>query len=673
MFKGAFAAGFSQGFGETVSKGIEERRKEREKYLDMTLNNARAAAPGLAASDADVANMTAMYEQMNADFGITKEEFLGMAENYDINALYKNVYTAKTVMEKNGIQGGIDKAMIVGGLKVADQYKFGGSVEDGLRMIFQGTVANMNPKDKSESHRLGAFGKAVAEGLALNPRLSAEEMAQGMQVAGIPVDRLLQFQANGGVKRTPFGQIEATGPFAAIDIDYTDTTYEGTSKDFTRLFGRKFAKVDVVMDYNALMGQDLTEKFGAGSTAETAYTELLNAGSTFADLEKQIIGKGLNLGMGSSNQRAAVLTKLAAKLENVEEMRLLTSMVEQGEVDVSGRIIEVLQRDNMITDKGVDYILYGDGQEVPDADPIVVTKDPVAPEGLGGGSTQTAPAETTTAPKAPKEETGTGETTAKDLIERNKKVDEEVEVEPLGRNLDADMGIGFDAQRTPTVSMVIEKDIRLQVGEVPVAEESDETEEQVFISYEDWKQLSKEGKQRLGLDLPMIKIQNMTRGGKIPVQKVDDQPITVQDLTQPDQPDGATRQEGFQLGKFKGENVLRTNDREVNYNQREINQEIMDEGRGLMSQKEEKRPVTLETTSIEEPTVPVELVDLADMMKRVHGTGKVFAEYEKLLQKENPSYTQINKLLRATKKLRKTETRDKLMQELYLLAEKARG
>ena len=61
------------------------------------------------------------------------------------------------------------------------------------------------------------------------------------------------------------------------------------------------------------------------------------------------------------------------------------------------------------------------------------------------------------------------------------------------------------------------------------------------------------------------------------------------------------------------------------------------------------------------------------MMKRVHGTGKVFSDYKTLLEKENPSYTQINKLLRATKKLRKTETRDKLMQELYLLAEKARG
>ena len=185
---------------------------------------------------------------MNNDFGINLEEFLGLAENYDINKVYQNVYTAKAVMEKNGIQGGIDKAMILGGIKVADKYKFAGNVEDGLRMIFQGVAANTDPKNKSESHRMGAFGKAIVEGLALNPRLSAEEMAQGMHVAGVPVDRLLAFQAAGGVKSTPFGQIEATGPFQNIDIQYSDGQYAKTSKDFSNFFSKRFAKVDLDMD-----------------------------------------------------------------------------------------------------------------------------------------------------------------------------------------------------------------------------------------------------------------------------------------------------------------------------------------------------------------------------------------------------------------------------------------
>ena len=61
MFKGAFGAGFAKGFGTTISEGIEQRRKEREKYLDMTLDNARAAAPGLAASDADISSMSGMF------------------------------------------------------------------------------------------------------------------------------------------------------------------------------------------------------------------------------------------------------------------------------------------------------------------------------------------------------------------------------------------------------------------------------------------------------------------------------------------------------------------------------------------------------------------------------------------------------------------------------------
>lgn len=679
MFKGAFAAGFSQGFGETVSKGIEERRRQREKYLDMTLDNARAAAPGLAASEADVANMANMYEQMNADFGITKEEFLGIAENYDINAVYNNVYTAKTVMEKNGINGMIDKGMILGGLKVADQYQFGGSVEDGLRMIFQGTTANIDPKNKSESHRMGAFGKAVAEGLALNPRRSAEEMAAGMQVAGVPVERLLAFQAAGGVKQTPFGQIEATGPFAAIDVDYTDTQFKTTTNTFASVFSRKFAGTDDPMDLSAALqgNANLLSAFGENATAEAVYDQVFSAGNTMARLEKQLIGKGLNLGMGSSNTRYDALAGVASRLETVEEMQRLVKLIESGD-DVAGRILQAYEKDQMITDKEMDFILGSPADDVPDADPIVVSQDPSLPEGLGGGNTQTAPVETITRQETPKEETGSGRTTAKDLIDRNKKVEDAVEAGPLGRNTDADMSVGFDEQRTPTVSMVIEREVReaLDVGEVPVSDDEGETEtqEQPFITYEAWEEMSKEGRKRLGLDLSKFRIQNMTRGGRIPIpQEVDTSVFFQPELAQPDEPKGATRQEGFQLFKMQDDNRLRTNDREVGYNQRQLKQGIMDDGRGLMSQKAEKPPVTMETTSIEEPKVPVELVDLADMMKRVHGTGKVFADYEKLLQKENPSYTEINKLLRATKKLRKSETRDKLMQELYLLAEEVRG
>lgn len=378
MFKGAFGAGLAKGFGTTVAQGIEERRKEREKYLDMTIDNARRAAPGLAASDAEVAAMSGMYEQMNNDFGITKEEFLGLAENYDINAIYKNVYTAKTVMEKNGITGMLDKSMILGGLKVAEQYQFGGSVEDGLRMIFQGTTANVDPNNKSEGHRMGAFGKAVTEALALNPRRSAEEMAQGMQVAGVPVERLLQFQATGGAKQTPFSQLSAAGPYAAIEIDYTDAQFKTTTNTFASVFSRKFAGTDDPMDLASILSgnPNALANFGQGATAEAVYDQVFAAGNTMARLEKQLIGKGLGVGMGSANTRYDALAGVASRLESVEEMQQLVSLIEAGD-PVADRIVEAYSQDQMITDKEMDYILTGERKATDEDDSAAA---PVAPE-----------------------------------------------------------------------------------------------------------------------------------------------------------------------------------------------------------------------------------------------------------------------------------------------------
>jgi len=379
MFKGAFGAGLAKGFGTTLAEGIEERRKEREKYLDLTIDNARKAAPGLAASEAEVTAMAGMYEQMNNDFGITKEEFLGLAENYDINSIYKNVYTAKTVMEKNGINGMLDKSMILGGLKVADQYQFSGSVEDGLRMIFQGTTANVDPNNKSEAHRMGAFGKAVAEGLALNPRRSAEEMAQGMQVAGVPVERLLQFQASGGVKQTPFSQLEATGPFSAIEIDYTDAQFKTTTNTFASVFSRKFAGTDDPTDLAAILqgNADALSNFGKDATAEAVYNEVFAAGNTMARLEKQLIGKGLNVGMGAANTRYDALAGVASRLESVEEMQQLVRLIEAGD-PVADRIVEAYSQDQMITDKEMDYILTGERTVTEEDNDTIVT--PTEPE-----------------------------------------------------------------------------------------------------------------------------------------------------------------------------------------------------------------------------------------------------------------------------------------------------
>lgn len=363
MFGGAFGAGFAQGFGTTLAKGIEDRREQREKYIDLTLDNARATAPAFAESEMQVQQLETMMQNMNDDFGITNEEFIGLAQSYDINAIYKNVYSAKAVMENNGIKGQIDKSMILGGLKLPENFQLpeGVTPEQGLRMIFQGVIANTDPNNKSESHKAGAFGKAVSQILQLNPKASAQDMIQGMQVAGVPVEKLIQFQATGGVKQTPFSDVETSGPFKSIDIDYTDAQFKTTTNTFASVFSRKFAKSDDPMDIATLLSRDpkaLSDTFGENASAEAVYSQVFSAGNTMARLEKQLIAKGLSVGFGQSNARYDAMSGIAARIESVTEMQQLVKLIEAGD-PVADRIVEAYGNDQMITDKEMDYILTG--------------------------------------------------------------------------------------------------------------------------------------------------------------------------------------------------------------------------------------------------------------------------------------------------------------------------
>ena len=340
-----------------------------------------------------------------------------------------------------------------------------------------------------------------------------------------------------------------------------------------------------------------------------------------AQLEKFLVANGLSQGMGNYNQRRALMLELAQGVETVEEMNQLSQVI-QKDSSAAKRILEVHGNDGYISNEEMQYILYGtrDAEETPkgggidlgDGDDLVETGNAAAIEDTGVGLGD-KPAETPKKPQKRKD----GKTSAADLIERNEESDEESITEQVfGTEVEVPEGVvsavesilsGDDAEPAKknliraietddykTLEAFIRKTQRLADNELAAKQKPAEPEKK-YITYEDWKDMNKAARKRLGLDVSKVKIQNMVRGGKIEIPQDADTTVDFPDNTQQlEAPEGATRQEGFQLGKMKGENVLRTNDREIAYNQREINQEIMEDGRGLMSQKAERSPATLE-------------------------------------------------------------------------------
>lgn len=690
MIKGAFGAGFAKGFGETLAEGIATRRAQREKYVDLAIDNARRIAPAYAQSEAEISTMEDMMDQMNSDFGVSPEEFIGLAQNYDIHDIYKNVYTAKAVMEKNGIVGQIDKSMILGSLSLPANFKLpeGTTPEKALRQIFQGITVYTDPRNKSEQHRAGAFGKAVQDLLASNPRASAEEIVKGMKVAGVPVETLLGFEAGGGIKQTPFEQLKAAGPYQNVEVDYTDAQYKTTVNALARVFSNQFTDSSDPDDYASLLNMDpaALSQFGANATANTAKREVFAAGQAMADLEKSLIGKGLTVGFGQANARYQVMTGLATRMDSVEDMRQFVKLVRQ-DSSIVDRIVEAYSNDQYITDEEFVKIMQFDEPSTTVTEPKVEPKSEPKAEAAADPIAATSEAkpvvESSVAPAS-----SDGATTVEDLIKRNKSAAGSTaglgptEEEPEGRDLDADLGIGYE-ERTPTVSMAIEREVRNALKTEPDAPE------QKYITYEDWKEMSKAGRKLLGLDVSKVRIQNMTRGGKIPVGEIgfDPNPLKIEQMDEA----GQTKEQlaeaiiqlvkdGTDIGGMSADEILRMTDRDYDYEARQDAMSLQEEQtmnlqeQGIMNKP--GQDTTAPFVDIESPAEPVKsttLADLEDMIKRLHGNeSNVAKDYAKLLDRRKPNYTQIAKFIRATKKLPNSATKNKLLAELSILADKAR-
>lgn len=708
MIKGAFGAGFAKGFGETLAEGMATRRAQREKYVDLAIDNAKRVAPAYAQSEAEISTMEDMMDQMNDDFGVSPEEFIGLAQNYDIHDIYKNVYTAKAVMEKNGIVGQIDKSMILGSLALPANFKLpeGVTPEKALRQIFQGITVYTDPRNKSEQHRAGAFGKAVSDIMALNPRASAEEIVKGMKVAGVPVETLLGFEAGGGIKQTPFEQLKATGPYQNVEVDYTDAQYKTTVNALARVFSNQFTDSSDPDDYASLLNMDpaALSQFGANATANTAKREVFAAGQAMADLEKSLIGKGLTVGFGQANARYQVMTGLATRMDSVEDMRQFVKLVRQ-DSSIVDRIVEAYSNDQYITDEEFVKIMQFDEPSTTVTEPKVEPKsEPKVDDPLSSTSEAKPVVESSVAPAS-----SDGSTTVEDLIKRNadsgdaeaqekrgdrnrRRQDSDVpenvvglgptEEEPEGRDLDADLGIGYE-ERTPTVSMAIEREVRNALKTEPDAPE------QKYITYEDWAGMSKAGRKLLGLDVSKVRIQNMTRGGKIPVGEIgfDPNPFKMEQIDEA----GQTKEQlaeaiiqlvkdGTDIGGMSADEILRMADRDYDYEARQDAMSLQEEQtmnlqeQGIMNKPgQDTTAPFVDTESPAEPVKSTTLADLEDMIKRLHGDeSKVAKDYAKLLDRRKPNYTQIYKFIKLTKKLPNSATKSKLLAELDILANKAR-
>ena len=393
---GAFSAGLIGGFGTTLAGKIEDRTAKQEKYEDLMISSAKAKAPKYAATTAAYNNTVTRAKQLKSEFGFSDTEIVGIASKYDINKIYNDMFELKAQAKANGTELGFDKSLILGSLNLPADTMLpkGMTMEQGLRQIAFNTQANLDKSDnpKSEVSRRSAFGKALGEMFAFNPRATATDMVKGMEIAGFSGEEIMAWSPEAGPGDV-FPEISA-GPLSLPDQDYKATDLKTVTNNTRVSFARQFDLIDEAGNPLPL-SKPMATAFGeTNSAAASATAGLLidDAAAAMARIDRNLAFKGYASGFGNIGLREDTRGRLRRMIDTPAELKQFV------EAEKSGAITKLLLQDSgTFTDTQLEAVLSG-------KDPNAITTDTVS----DATSEAAATAEATTPETGGGTGTGTG-------------------------------------------------------------------------------------------------------------------------------------------------------------------------------------------------------------------------------------------------------------------------
>jgi len=357
----AFQAGMIGGFADTFVQKIQDRTDKAEKYEDMMIASAKANAPKYAETTAAYKATVSQARQLKDSFGFTDSEIVAMASKYDLNAIHKTLMEQKMAAEANASELGFDKSTILGSLNMASSITMpkGMTLESGLRNILFNTTQNLNASNnpKSEVNKRGAFGKAMADFLALNPRASAEEQLKSMQYAGFSMDELRNFNASAG-RGDIFPEVTA-GPLALPDQDYKSSDFGSTQDKTRRTFAAKFK---VLNEDGTDVDASLAKNLQSSSGVVDIFKDIETASEYMAFLESNIAFKGYGAGFGNELKRTGALSRIMRSIQTPEELKAFVA------AERDGRFTKlIIETDGTFTDTQFEAVL--NGEPIPGVEP----------------------------------------------------------------------------------------------------------------------------------------------------------------------------------------------------------------------------------------------------------------------------------------------------------------
>jgi len=325
----------------------------------------------MAQSMAEAKNADLIRQEMKAEFGVTDEEFLAIAQNYDVTQVYGAIQKAQENLPEGAK---LDKSQFLGSLDIPKGITLpeGMTAEQALENIYLGYARNVSadPENKSEGHKSMSWGRALKDTLMLDPRSSVEDHMKAMSYMGIPVQDVLAYEAATGGRYEPLPSVKRVKGFDIETTDYKESDYMTTANTYERTFTRTFAGTDDLA--NATNMEEALDRANAKDETELG-SKLRKGGIAIADLELALSQSGVN----SQLTRDQALLRLSKEVNTSAEMDNLLAGIENGLA--TELILESLKKNNgKLTDDYIEYILTGTKPEPVGTEPVGT--EPVAVE-----------------------------------------------------------------------------------------------------------------------------------------------------------------------------------------------------------------------------------------------------------------------------------------------------
>ncbi len=365
----AFAAGFSKGFGTELSEGIKERRQEQNKYVDNMMDTAKAWQPKFLKANADADADLDLMKVMNTEFNISEAEFVALAQNYDMADIYSKSVEAREAFKQVGLDpNAVNRDTLLTGLSLPKDFSLpeGMTATDAMRQIHMGYAKNLavDPSNKSDAHQQSSFAKAVAGVLMLDPRSSAEKIANQMQVMGTSVEDINMFAATGGVKGKPLDNVTRKGAFVLPNTDYTSSSFNTTLNSSRASLYRTMLELTDPDKIVADSSQEALQRLlsngnNAKNINKTNLATFIESGAgKFGQLEKELINKGMSIGFNTRGMRDMALSAVRAEINTVDELDNFSEAVKSGRA--AELIIESVRETGEVTTETIEAILGGE-------------------------------------------------------------------------------------------------------------------------------------------------------------------------------------------------------------------------------------------------------------------------------------------------------------------------